>query len=284
MSNIKIFVIGHKEFPVPEFDMLVPVQAGASLAEHGIDGWLRDDEGDNISDLNRSYCELTAHYFAWKNIDADYYGFFHYRRYFSFDEGSKNRPYKILRTPDSAFLSGNGYNDKLSSLIERFDIIAPIPEEMFESVYDYYKNSPHQRIGDLELAVSILKEKYPEYSKYADEYLSGTKNYFCNMYIMKKELFHCYCGWLFDILNEFDKRKDTTGYSQQELRVDGFIAERLFGIYFTKLKADNISFLEVPRVDFISDRKAYLKKRLMYTLVPPESIRKKTVKKLMHRS
>ena len=43
---------------------------------------LHDDEGDNISNKNKTYCELTAQYWAWKNMEADYYGFFHYRRYF----------------------------------------------------------------------------------------------------------------------------------------------------------------------------------------------------------
>ena len=44
-----------------------------------------DDEGENISEKNDKYCELTAQFWAWKNIhDADYYGFWHYRRFMSF--------------------------------------------------------------------------------------------------------------------------------------------------------------------------------------------------------
>ena len=32
------------------------------------------------------YCELTTQYWAWKNVDAEYIGFCHYRRYFDFSE------------------------------------------------------------------------------------------------------------------------------------------------------------------------------------------------------
>ena len=30
-----------------------------------------------------NYCELTGIYWAWKNLDADYIGLVHYRRYIS---------------------------------------------------------------------------------------------------------------------------------------------------------------------------------------------------------
>ncbi len=54
-----------------------------------------DNTGDNISKLNTHYCELTAMYWAWKNMDklnSPYYiGFMHYRRLFNFNKNRTTR-------------------------------------------------------------------------------------------------------------------------------------------------------------------------------------------------
>ena len=84
--NIKIFVSAHKQATFPEGNSIVPVQVGAANAATRFTNTLHDDEGVNISAENPRYCELTAQYWAWKNEDADYYGFCHYRRYFDFTD------------------------------------------------------------------------------------------------------------------------------------------------------------------------------------------------------
>ena len=83
--DIKIYVVCHKPSYVPENPYLYPIQVGTALNGTKLPGMRHDDEGDNISQKNKTYCELTAQYWAWKNEDADYYGFFHYRRYLAFD-------------------------------------------------------------------------------------------------------------------------------------------------------------------------------------------------------
>lgn len=78
---MKIFVATHKEYDkFPSLDIYEPIQVGAAVGEHL--GYLADDSGDNISLKNKFFCELTAHYWVWKNSNEDVVGVVHYRRYF----------------------------------------------------------------------------------------------------------------------------------------------------------------------------------------------------------
>ena len=67
---------------MPEDPVYLPVQAGRA-AGTPLAGFTGDDSGTNISAKNPHYCELTALYWGWKNLDADYLGLVHYRRHFA---------------------------------------------------------------------------------------------------------------------------------------------------------------------------------------------------------
>ena len=123
MPKIKLYVCCHRPAPVPEHPLLVPIQVGAALAGERFAGFLQDDAGENLSAKNRSYCELTAQYWAWKNQTADYYGFFHYRRYL-YPDTRAVRPYRLAGEPALPLLEGLGYGE-FGSLIEHYDLIAP---------------------------------------------------------------------------------------------------------------------------------------------------------------
>ena len=279
MGDIRLFVCCHRKENVPEHPLMRPIQVGAALSDRRFDGFQQDDEGENISLKNRSYCELTAQYWAWKNVKADYCGFFHYRRYLYPDTTAK-RPYIIRTKPTDALLERLGYGS-FAELIRQYDLIAPIGEDMRVSVREHYQTAPHHRGKDLALAEEIVARRHPEMKAAMESYLSGTVHYFGNMYIMRREMFADYCAWLFPILEEFDRHADLTGYSPQELRVDGYLAERLFGIYYTHMKRA-LSVLELPRVHFHTGRD-YLSKQLTNVLLPPGSARRAAIKWLRQR-
>lgn len=276
MADIKLFVCCHQPAAVPEHPLLVPIQVGAALADAHLSGFLHDDAGENISHKNRSYCELTAQYWAWKNVEADYYGFFHYRRYLYPDLKAKC-PYCIAREPSAELLDEMGY-DQFAELIEKYDLILPKSENMYITVREHYSNAPFHHMEDLERTGQIVRLRYPEYGPAVEEYLSGARCLFGNIYIMKKWLFQDYCGWLFPVLEEFDQQADTSRYTPQERRVDGYLAERLLGIfaaYHRELKR-----LELPRVHFIENLGELYKRRAINFFLPPGSLRRSRIKSL----
>ena len=80
--EVIVIVAAHKEYQMPTGEMYLPVYVGAA-GKKSIEGYRRDDEGENISDLNPYFGELTGLYWAWKNLNTDYLGLVHYRRHFS---------------------------------------------------------------------------------------------------------------------------------------------------------------------------------------------------------
>ena len=246
--DIRIYVVCHKPAYVPENPYLYPIQVGTALSGTKLPGMLHDDEGDNISERNKTYCELTAQYWAWKNEEADYYGFFHYRRYLAFDpslnkdDGWGNIAYD--RISEEAIEEMKLQPEIMRDLITKYDVISVrgrrYPRIKTEGkpmdVYHEYGMVPFQHRKDLDITLQILKEKYPAFAQTADSYMQSETAHECNMFIMKKEIYKNYCAWLFDILFEAEKRIDSIWYSVEEYRVMGYLAERLCGIYYEWLK------------------------------------------------
>jgi len=242
MPRIEILVSTQKECHIPKSRYIRAIQVGAALAEYRIPSVFHDDEGENISEKNKSYCELTAQYWAWKNLDADYYGFFHYRRYLSFaaeyplrrDGTLPCRRWKAY-TQQEDIKSGLGRygltDSRIESVVGRYDIITTLREPSDSTVYEQYCQFHHG--NDLKRMLGILCRMYPRYRGAAAEYMRSRQFYFTNMYIMTKKEFFAYMEWLFPLLAEFEREWGHTGYSEQECRAPGFLAERLFGIYYT---------------------------------------------------
>lgn len=274
-ANIKLFVCCHQPSSVPKHPLLNPIQTGAALADTRFPGFFYDDTGENISKKNRSYCELTAEYWAWKNVDADYYGFFHYRRYL-YPDVKARCPYRVEKEPTLALLNDLGY-ETFTNLIQQYDVILPKGENMYIPVREHYATAPFHHRKDLALVEEILRDRYPEMIGQLDEYFSGTICYFGNIFIMKRRVFYDYCAWIFSVLEEFDRRANISDYGSQERRVNGYLAERLLGVWIRFKQSKGIELLELPKVHFCG--REILSKRLLNTLLPPGSLRRATVKR-----
>jgi len=243
--NIKIYVSCHKPSQLVTGPYFYPIQVGAALSGNRMEGMLHDDVGENISEKNPMYCELTAQYWAWKNDDADYYGFCHYRRYFSFSpetypediNGSLNFDALGRHALDTMCLTDP---DRIRDAVIEADFLIGAPADFLkidrENLYIQYETAPLLHGKDLYLAIDILKKLHPEYAEAADAYMNGHYCYLCNMFIMNKALFHEYCGWLFPILEEAEKQIDFQDYSVESRRVIGHLSERLLGVFYTYVK------------------------------------------------
>lgn len=237
--TMKLLICYHKKDVLLKDDVLTPIHVGRAPARRRMGEndpqykWLEenmigDDTGENISDKNSSYNELTAVYWAWKNYEKlgnpDYIGLMHYRRHFIFRESTD--VVEDVRGIDENYFKRINYNpETIAHLMDDCDYVAHIGH--VDEVYKHYRENHH--IEDLNLAISILKEKYPGYAATADAYLRMSYVNLCNMFIMPRDMFFAYCGWLFDILEEFERRVDL---SEKRL----FISERLTGIFIEHQK------------------------------------------------
>ena len=264
MTDISIYVSYHKNTTRLSSTILKPIHVGRALASEEVKNSLKDltgdDIGDNISKKNLSYCELTAQYWAWKNDNlSDFIGFLHYRRHLDFNLnhldckpdqwGCINQDYI---SKDYLYSKGL-YDSNITNIVHKFDLITVKPWDVTNAGskdnYDHYHTSDKKlHIEDYEEALKILNEKFPQYSKSATEYNRSKLGYYTNIFVMKKELFHEYCDYLFGILFELEKKLDISKYDTQEKRVFGYISEWLFGIFLTYKKTQgSIKILELNR-------------------------------------
>ena len=211
MPSVKIIIATHKKYRMPDDEMYVPVQVGAEGKDDL--GYTRDNTGDNISERNPYYSELTGLYWLYKNdSDCDITGLCHYRRYFI------NERNEVLLKED------------IEHILNEYDIIVSEPLELeSQSLYESYAVKHNKK--DMDLTREAVSKLYPDYLDTFDEVMNGSKMYFANMLIASKEKVNAYSKWLFDILFDVEKQLDMTGYDEYNQRVYGFIAERLLRVW-----------------------------------------------------
>ena len=235
-QQTKIIVATHKKYQMPSSKIYLPLQVGASLSEADF-GYQKDNTGDNISKKNKTFCELTGLYWAWKNLNADYVGLVHYRRYFVF---------KKVHTKSKEKRLACAINSKeLKPLLKQTDLILPKKRNYYiESLYDHYAHTMY--VEPLDVAGKVIAEKYPNYKPAFDALHFRKKAHMFNMLIAKKDLFDDYCEWLFNILFEVEKRVDISKYDDFHKRCFGRISELLLDVY---IETNDYSYIELPVID-----------------------------------
>jgi hypothetical protein len=232
MEKIKILVCTHKDGFVKSDDVFMPIQGGKAIADIdlGIQG---DDTGENISAKNPHYCELTALYWAWKNLkDVDYIGLCHYRRYFIFS--SLFLKDKIIASEDE-FRNMKNTTFELTKHLGKYDIIMAKPTVYQWSLRVDYAICHHSE--DYYLLKQVIDTHFPDYSySFAKviEYNNRISHY--HMFITRWKVFDDYCKWLFLVMEELEKVIDYSSYSVLQARALAFMAERLFNVYVHKNK------------------------------------------------
>ncbi len=246
VGKVKIFISYHKDGEMLESDVLTPIHVGAALSKVKLP-IQRDDEGDNISEKNDKYCELTAQYWAWKNVDADYYGFMHYRRHFAFREIPNPvglGGVTVLPRIDEEYKDNLGLRDnEIYACIRDYDIILPTPVDasswgtLNNEVQFASLSNLHDK--EFDLTCQTITELYPDYSDAVEQFRKGSMAYWYNMFIMRKEIFKEYSEWLFNVLFHTEEKVDFTYFSEQEMRSLAFMAERLLSIFISKYLNDH---------------------------------------------
>lgn len=234
--NIKILVCYHKKDKLFKNDIFVPIHCGRAIAQkESKDGriteedykWLLnnmigDNTGENISELNRDFNEMTAIYWAWKNYDKlgnpDYIGLNHYRRFFM------------------------ASNRKIKSLLNKYDFISSEYQIFNNSnMYEQWRDA-HIEWAETEFlqsAIEKCKSLDKETGEQIEQYIySGIMGPWCNMFVLSREDFFNYCSFVFTFAFEVAK-------IPHHDRAMGMFTERLTGFYLYNLaKHKNGYFLE----------------------------------------
>ena len=233
MQDVKIYVCCHKDYDDVGIDN--PCYKLISDKDIKNSSKLELIKSDGFLD-NRMWSELTQIYYVWKHpeLQADWVGFCHYRRYFDFmnDVPELTRP--IVAT----------------------SIVSPFNNYINYDICHYGK--------DLLTVTRMTKEIKEDYLRYTMKMLDSHHYLPYNMFILPKKLFNEMCGFIFDILLAFDrqirvnnsytemikhiadyreyyveKNMEPNNTYEYQARLYGFLSERLFTAFFIKYLNEN---------------------------------------------
>jgi hypothetical protein len=245
-----LYIATHKPAQMPSAQWLKPIGVGgftdASTPIH-------DARGDNISALNRQYCELTGTYWLWKHCRDPYVGLCHYRRYFAFNpvplQGYMNLP--IVNSPLTQemldFVASPQQEQRLEALLEHFEMVVPMPIAEYPSIASSYRNAHGDAVWD-----AFRKACRREFGSVAGLLDVETRFYCANMVVAHAKVFDDYCSRLFKVVGEVYEEIGVPPAEEdvryQPYRYPGYLGERFTSLY---LAAMRVRYATVQAVWFV---------------------------------
>lgn len=245
MGKCKILVVTHKEFD----DSIVPkgyqiVKVGKKIDDELAlnRGYCVDSIGDNISNQNPWYCELTAQYWGWKNLsssEAHYIGVTHYRRYFFDYKKNTKQFFEDILT-----------EERIAEILEKYKVIMSFETVKIPGYGSLYRNkSLEEQDKHWVIMKEIFSRDYPELMPSFEKIMYGKYAIWGNMFVTTKEVYDEYSSWLFEVLHKYDMEIEKL-CEQRIPRVDGFLAEYLLLVWFyNKFSQRDIYRLEVRNIE-----------------------------------
>ncbi len=238
-GTICIAVASHKPYRMPDDSVYLPLHVGRALHPENIDsmgpGFVGDDTGENISNMNAQYSELTGLYWLWKNCSADYKGLVHYRRHFATTNLSK----KCARDRFARIAT----EDDFQALLKKAPVVVPTARNyVIESVGLHYEHTMDGAAEQIAAVQKIVEDKYPRYASALHDQLSGTHAHMFNMFVMRSDFLDGYCRWIYPLLEEVTSCIGFNQYDDFGARYPGRISEWLLDVW---LKTNGIPYVEM---------------------------------------
>lgn len=254
-----IYIITHKKFTLFFVDEMHYSILHVGSNSNTDKSYFNDNNGDNISEKNPYFCELTGLYWIWKNSIEDEMsitGLVHYRRYFTTRVDDFRYTYFDIMPHVLPY-------EKIEKGLEYADVILPTPERIYRTVWRSYADVHDET--DLILLRETIAEVCPDYLKSYDKVMKMHHYYYANMMICRKKILDAYASWLFPVLFNLESKIDIDKYSDSyQKRVFGFLSERLLQVWVyhngLKVKEYPVFNTETKRITFFEKNKCRLKK------------------------
>ncbi|WP_419729643.1 DUF4422 domain-containing protein [Lichenicola sp.] len=225
--GLRIYIATNARRDYPEGPGYLTLQTGTALSPVRF-GQVCDDTGDSISALNPSFCELTALYWIWKNDRSEFVSLTHHRRYFAPTHHSLRFGEHHVASVDDFWELKQGCDILVPSPVKWLIPHTQIPQSGLQQYAEVHH--PH----DLFLAREELALQAPDYLDAFDYVMQTNVLSHHNMFVARKAAIDEYCSWLFPILFALEKIIPYSFYDGYQIRVFGYLAERLFNVWLAK--------------------------------------------------